>query len=74
MQCSDIVKCVISNAMDSVLQQWRITMTLRYIQSVVLSEGVPNIILEIEQSLNFKTFHMGIKVPVPLIVENKIRV
>ena len=48
--------------------------TSLYIQSVVFSEGVPKFILEIQQSLNFKTFHMGINVSVHFIVKDKIRI
>ena len=61
--------------MNFVLQQWRISITtMDLIQSSVHSEGDPKFILEIKQSLNFETFHMGIKVSVPYIVKNKIRI
>ena len=75
MNYSDTVKRVISNRHEfrSPTVAYNYDTSL-YIQSVVLSEGVPKFILEIEQSLNFKTFHMGRKVSVPFIVKNKIRI
>ena len=75
MNNSDIVKRVISNRHEfrSPIVAYNYDTSL-YIQSVVLSDGVPRFILEIEQSLNFKSFHEEIKVSVPLIVRDKIRI
>ena len=45
-----------------------------YIQSTSFSEGVPKFVNEIEETLTFKCFHMGIKVNVPCIVKNRISI
>ena len=42
------------------------------IQSLDMSEGVPRFVLQIEETLHFKAFHMGIAVSVPFIIKNRI--
>ena len=42
-----------------------------YIHSVTFYEGVPRFLLQVDQMLHFKSFHMGIKVNVPCLVTNR---
>ena len=42
------------------------------IQPLGMSEGVPRFVLQIEETLHFKTFHMGIAVREPFIMKNRI--
>ena len=42
------------------------------IQSLDMSEGVPRFVLQIDETLYFKAFHMGIAVSVPFIIKNRI--
>ena len=42
------------------------------IQSSDMSEGVPRFVLQIEETLHFKAFHMGIAVSVPFIIKYRI--
>ena len=37
-----------------------------------MSEGVPRFVLQIDETLYFKAFHMGIAVSVPFIIKNRI--
>ena len=43
------------------------------LQSVNFSEVVPNFLLVINESLEFKPFHMGIRVSISCVVKNNIR-
>ena len=42
------------------------------IQSQEFSEGVPKVLICIEETLNFDCYHMGIKINIPCIAKNRI--
>ena len=39
-----------------------------------MSEGVPRFVLQIDENLHFKAFHMGMRVSVPCITKNRIHI
>ena len=39
-----------------------------------MSEGVPRFVLQIEETLHFKVFHMGIAVSAPFVIKNVINI
>ena len=45
-----------------------------FIQSTSFSEGVPKFVVDIKNTLEFKSFHMGIKVTISCIIKNNIRI
>ena len=47
---------------------------LLYIQSDKFCGGVPMFIVEVEETMRFSAFHMGIKVLIPSLSKNEIRI
>ena len=45
---------------------------LLYIQSDKFSDGVPRFLVEVEESMKFSAFHMGIKIIIPSLSKNEI--